>query len=84
MARTRDLSFSLGKITMEALGGKKMLLYWAVIFLVLAIIAAIFGFGAVAATGIGIAKVLFWIFVVLFIVSLIAGYGKRPGVTPHV
>lgn len=62
-----------------------MLLYWAVIFLVLAIIAAIFGFGAVAAAGIGIAKVLFWIFVVLFIVSLIAGWtGGRRGVAPPV
>lgn len=60
-----------------------MLLYWAVVFLVLAIVAAIFGFGAIASAGIGVAKVLFWIFVVLFILSLIAGW-RRPGVTPPV
>ncbi len=61
-----------------------MFLYWAVIFLALAIVSAIFGFGAVAAAGIGIAKVLFWVFVILFIISLVAGWRGRPGVAPPV
>lgn len=55
------------------------MLYWAMIFLILAIIAAIFGFGAIAAAGIAMAKILFWVFLVLFIISLIAGWGRpRP------
>lgn len=60
------------------------MLYWAVIFLILAIVAAIFGFGAIAAAGVEIARILFWVFVVLFIISLIAGYTGRRGVTPRV
>lgn len=49
------------------------MLRWTVIFLVVAIIAAIFGFGGIYAGAIGIAKVLFFIFLVLFIISLVAG-----------
>ena len=43
----------------------------AVVFLIIAIIAAIFGFGVVAGTAAWIAKVLFVIFLILFIWSLI-------------
>ena len=39
----------------------------------IAIIAAVFGFGGVAASAAGIAKVLFFIFLVLFLISLIFG-----------
>jgi uncharacterized membrane protein YtjA (UPF0391 family) len=49
------------------------MLRWTVIFLVVAIIAAVFGFGGIAAGAAGIAKVLFFIFIVLFLISLIAG-----------
>ena len=50
---------------------KKGLLGWAVFFLVLAIVAALFGFGFIAGTSIVIAKWLAIIFVILFIISLI-------------
>ncbi|MDQ2695255.1 MAG: DUF1328 domain-containing protein [Pseudomonadota bacterium] len=49
------------------------MLEWALIFLVVALIAAVFGFTNIAAAASGIAKVLFFIFLVLFLVSLIAG-----------
>lgn len=49
------------------------MLRWAVIFLVIAIIAAIFGFGGIAAGAETMAKVLFFIFIVLFLLSLISG-----------
>jgi uncharacterized membrane protein YtjA (UPF0391 family) len=49
------------------------MLRWALFFLVIAIIAAIFGFGGIASAAVGIAKVLFFIFVVIFIVLLVAG-----------
>jgi uncharacterized membrane protein YtjA (UPF0391 family) len=45
----------------------------AIIFLVVALIAAVFGFTGVASTSAGIAKVLFFVFVVLFLISLIFG-----------
>jgi uncharacterized membrane protein YtjA (UPF0391 family) len=53
------------------------LLYWAVIFLIIAIIAALFGFGGVAGTAIAGAKILFWVAIVLFIVSLIGSLMGR-------
>ena len=51
------------------------MLHYAWIFLVLAIIAAIFGFGGIAAASVGIAKILFFVFIVLFIISLL--FGRR-------
>ena len=49
------------------------MLGWALTFLVVAIIAAFFGFGGIAVASAGIAKLLFFIFVVLFAVALLAG-----------
>ena len=49
------------------------MLYYTLIFLVLAIIAGALGFWFVAATAAAIAKVLFVVFLVLFLVSLISG-----------
>ena len=49
------------------------MLYWTLIFLVVALIAGLFGFGGIASASAGIAKVLFGIFLVLFLLSLIFG-----------
>jgi uncharacterized membrane protein YtjA (UPF0391 family) len=49
------------------------LLYWAVVFLVVALVAAVFGFGGVAGAAISGAQILFWVAIVLFIISLIGG-----------
>lgn len=47
------------------------MLTWVVIFLVIALLAAVFGFTGIAAASAGIAKVIFFVFVVLFAISLI-------------
>ena len=52
------------------------MLNWALTFLVLALVAALFGFGGIAAGATSIAKVLFFLFVVLFVVSLIANVSR--------
>jgi uncharacterized membrane protein YtjA (UPF0391 family) len=49
------------------------MLNYAWIFLVIAIIAAIFGFGGVAAASAGIAKTLFYVFLAIFVISLLVG-----------
>jgi uncharacterized membrane protein YtjA (UPF0391 family) len=49
------------------------MLRYAAIFFVIALVAALFGFGGIAAGAAEIAKVLFFIFVVLFLVSLVWG-----------
>jgi uncharacterized membrane protein YtjA (UPF0391 family) len=53
------------------------MLHYALVFLVIALIAALFGFGGIAAGAVEIAQVLFFIFLVLFVVSLIAGLLRR-------
>lgn len=50
-----------------------MLLKWAVIFLVIALIAAAFGFTGIAAGAASIAKILFYLFLGIFLVLLITG-----------
>jgi uncharacterized membrane protein YtjA (UPF0391 family) len=55
------------------------MLSWAVGFFIVAIIAAVFGFGGIASGAAGIAKVLFFLFVVAFLVSLVLGLGKGRG-----
>ena len=53
------------------------MLHYAVVFFVTALVADLFGFGGIAAGAAEIAKVLFFIFLVLFIVSLILGLFRR-------
>lgn len=53
------------------------MLSWALIFFVVAIIAAVFGFGGIASASAGIAQILFFLFLVLFVVSLIMGMARR-------
>jgi len=53
------------------------MLYWALLFFIVAIVAAIFGFGGIAVAAAGIAKILFVVFVVLFLITLVAHLGRR-------
>jgi uncharacterized membrane protein YtjA (UPF0391 family) len=56
------------------------MLNWAIAFLIIALIAAVFGFGGIAVEAAGIAKILFVVFLVLFLVSLLTGVVRRPPV----
>jgi len=49
------------------------MLSWSLTFLLVAILAAALGFGGLAGTAAGIAQVLFYIALVLLVVSLIRG-----------
>jgi len=49
------------------------MLHYAIVFLVIALVAALFGFGVIASTAAGIAKILFVVFLILFLVSLLMG-----------
>lgn len=52
------------------------MLSWAVTFLVVALIAAVLGFGGIAGSAAYIAKILFFVFLAAFVISLIVG--RRP------
>jgi uncharacterized membrane protein YtjA (UPF0391 family) len=52
------------------------MLNWAVVFFVLALVAAFFGFGGIAAGAAGIAKILFFAFLVLAAVALASNLAR--------
>ena len=55
------------------------MLSWAITFLVIALVAALFGFGSIAGTAIEAAKIIFFVAIVLFVVSALVGVfrGRR-------
>jgi uncharacterized membrane protein YtjA (UPF0391 family) len=53
------------------------MLRWALIFLVIAILAGVLGFAGIMVAAAGIAKLLFYLFVVLFVISLVMGLLTR-------
>jgi uncharacterized membrane protein YtjA (UPF0391 family) len=53
------------------------MLNYAIVFLVIAIAAGLFGFGGIAAGAVEIAKVLFFIFLLMFVVTVVVGMRKR-------
>jgi uncharacterized membrane protein YtjA (UPF0391 family) len=57
-------------------GGFNML-HYALVFLVIAIIAAFLGFGGIAGAFVGIAKILFFLFLIAFVVSLVMNVARR-------
>ena len=58
------------------------LLHYAIVFLVVALVAAALGFGGVAGTAMEGARILFWVAIILFVISLIGGLmrGRSPKV----
>jgi uncharacterized membrane protein YtjA (UPF0391 family) len=54
-----------------------LMLHYAVVFFVIALIAALFGFGGIAAGAAEIAKLFFFVFLVLFVASLLMGLVRR-------
>lgn len=58
------------------------MLGWAITFLILGLIAAVFGFTGIAGAAIGIAKILFFVFLVIFVVMLLMSFGRGRGPIP--
>jgi uncharacterized membrane protein YtjA (UPF0391 family) len=53
------------------------MLSWAVTFFIISIIAAVFGFSGIAATTAGIAQILFFLFLGLFVISLLMHVSRK-------
>lgn len=53
------------------------LLHYAIVFLVVALLAAAVGFGGVAGVAMDGARILFWVFIVLAVISLVGGLARR-------
>jgi uncharacterized membrane protein YtjA (UPF0391 family) len=54
------------------------MLHWAIVFLILALVAGLLGFTSIYVAAAGIAKILFFVFLVLFLISLVTGGVRRP------
>jgi uncharacterized membrane protein YtjA (UPF0391 family) len=53
------------------------MLHYAIVFFVIALIAALFGFGGIAASAVGIGKILFFVFAVLAVLSFLFGMFRK-------
>ncbi|MBF5006626.1 DUF1328 domain-containing protein [Diaphorobacter caeni] len=53
------------------------MLRYAVIFLVIALVAAVFGFGGIAAGAVDIAKILFFVFIIIAVITFVLGLMKK-------
>jgi uncharacterized membrane protein YtjA (UPF0391 family) len=58
----------------------RFMLGWAIMFLVIALVAGLFGFGVIASASAGIAQLIFFAFIVLFALSLVFGFVRSPSV----
>ena len=63
--------------SLQRIETERQMLHYAVVFFIIALIAAVFGFGGIAAGAVGIAKVLFFVFLILAAVSFIANAARR-------
>jgi uncharacterized membrane protein YtjA (UPF0391 family) len=60
----------------------RQMLGWALTFLLIALIAGVLGFTTIAGAAIGIAKIVFYVFLLLFVVSLIMNFVRGRGAGP--
>jgi uncharacterized membrane protein YtjA (UPF0391 family) len=63
-------------------GGEHAMLGWALTFLIVALIAAVLGFGGIAGFAVEIAKIIFFVAIILFLISAVFGLirGRSPTV----
>lgn len=57
------------------------MLFWALCFFVIAVIAGLFGFGFIASAFASVAQILFFVFVVLLVFALLRAFTARPPAT---
>ena len=64
-------------ILIPDLKGGLAMLRWALIFFIVALLAAVLGFSGIAVAAAGVAKVLFFLFVVLLLITLLGHVARR-------
>jgi uncharacterized membrane protein YtjA (UPF0391 family) len=74
--RSRCAAVWPAAIRSETKNRGRVMLSWVVTFLVVALIAGILGFGGIAGVSIEIAKAIFFIAVILFLVSAVVGLAR--------
>ena len=77
MHYTKNIALSEYQAVTLTMVKERLMFRWGIIFLVIALIAAALGFGGLAGTAAGAAKIVFVVGIILFLVSLFMGR-KRP------
>lgn len=72
-ARRQHGARKLAKMTVQNHTEITHMLYYAVVFFIIALVAGVLGFGGIAAGAAGIAKILFVVFLILAVASLVLG-----------
>jgi uncharacterized membrane protein YtjA (UPF0391 family) len=54
------------------------MLHYAIVFFVIALVAAVFGFGGIAAGAVEIGKILFFVFLVVAVVTFVMSLLRKP------
>jgi len=54
------------------------MLYYAIVFFVIALVSGVFGFGGIAGASSGIAQILFFIFILALAISIVIDMVRRP------
>jgi uncharacterized membrane protein YtjA (UPF0391 family) len=67
----------LSRSIIEFLYRRSVMLYYAIVFFVIALVAALFGFGGIAAGAAGIAKILFFAFLIIAIVTFLMSLARK-------
>jgi uncharacterized membrane protein YtjA (UPF0391 family) len=59
---------------------ENIMLGWAITFLIVALVAALFGFGGIAAFAVDIARIIFFVAIILFVISAVVALvrGRSP------
>ncbi len=55
------------------------MLYWAAVFFIIALVAGLLGFGGIATAAAGVAQVLFFVFLIVFLIAVVMGLARRHG-----
>ena len=77
MSRGTVCEFSFLKRLTASKTVRSSMLHYAVVFFVIALIAALFGFGGIAASAVSIGKILFIVFAILAVASFLFGLIKK-------
>jgi uncharacterized membrane protein YtjA (UPF0391 family) len=65
------------RVSGQTVNAEGKMLYYAVVFFIIALIAALFGFGGIAAGAAGIAKILFVVFLIVSVVTFLLSLARR-------
>jgi uncharacterized membrane protein YtjA (UPF0391 family) len=75
-ASSRQWSHS-DRRSIAVLDTESTMLYYAIVFFVIALVAALLGFGGIAAGAAGIAKILFFLFLIVAVVTFLMSLARR-------